>query len=111
MLGNALNQPSKFKTKNWIEINDESYGVYNIGIEIKFQTSVLRSSLSDYSDVYIFAKGTTTVANTRTAAAPNNRDTKLIFKNCAPFTDCISEINNREIDHGKDIDVVIHCII
>ena len=60
---------------------------------------------------YLLKELYTTVANTRTAAAPNNRDTKLIFKNCAPFTDCISEINNREIDHGKDIDVVIHCII
>ena len=107
MLGNALNQPTKFKTKNWIEINDESYGVYNIGIQIKFQTSMLRSNLSDYSDAYIFAKGTITVANTRTAAVPNNRNTKLIFKNCAPFTDCISETNNIEIDYGKDIGVVM----
>ena len=47
------------------------------------------------------------VTNTGTAADPNNRDKKVIFKNCTSFTDCISEINNTEIDHAKDIDVVM----
>ena len=62
---------------------------------IKFKTSMLRSSLCGYSDTYILVKGTITVPNTRTAAAPNNRNKKLIFKNCAPLTDCASEISNR----------------
>ena len=52
-------------------------------------------------------KGTTTVPNTGAAAAPNNRLKKVIFKNCAPFTDYISEINNKEVDHAKDNDVVM----
>ena len=48
-----------------------------------------------------------TVPKTGTAANPNNRNKKLIFKNCAPFIDCVSKINNKEIDHAKDIDVVM----
>ena len=50
MSDNTLNQPSKFKTKNCVEINDESHGVYNTGSQIKFKNSMLRSSLWDYSD-------------------------------------------------------------
>ena len=68
---------------------------------------MLRSSLCDYSDTYISVKEIITVENTGTAAAPNNRNKKVIFKNCAPFTECISEINNKEIDRAKDVDVEI----
>ena len=107
MIDKTPNQPSKFKTKNWVEINDGSYRVCSTGSQIKFKTLMIRSSLCNYSDSYILAKGTITVPNTGTAAAPNNRNIKVIFKNCATFTDCIREINNKEIDHAKDIDVVI----
>ena len=51
---------------------------------------MLKSCLCDYSDVYILLSGTITVLNPGTAAAPNNRK-NLISRNCAPFTDCISE--------------------
>ena len=68
---------------------------------------MLRSSLCDYSDAYISVKETITVENTGTAAAPNNRNKKVIFKNCASFTECISKIDNKEIDRAKDVDVVI----
>ena len=51
LLSNESNQPSKFKTKNWIEINDESRGVYNVNSQIKFKTTMLKASLCDYSDV------------------------------------------------------------
>ena len=68
---------------------------------------MLKSSLCDYSDAYILVKGTITVNNTGTAAAPNNRNKKVIFKNCAPFTNCISEINNTQVDNAKDIDIVM----
>ena len=67
---------------------------------------MIRLSLCVYSDAYILAQGTITVTNTAVeGAAPNNRK-KVIFKICALFTDCISEIKNKEIDHAKDIDVV-----
>ena len=69
---------------------------------------MLKSSLCDCSDAYILAKGTITVADTSTAdAAPNNTNKKVIFKNCAPFTNCISEINNTQVDNAKDIDIVM----
>ena len=104
---NTLNQPSKFRSRNWIEINDESRGVYNVNSQIKFKTTMLKSSLCDYSDVYILVKGTISVNNTAAqGTAANNTDEKVIFKNCAPFTNCISEINNTQIDNAKDIDIV-----
>ena len=56
LIDDASNKPSKFKTKNWIEINDESRGTYNVNSQIKFKTTMLKSSLCDYSDAYIFVK-------------------------------------------------------
>ena len=53
LLGNTQDQPSKFKTKNWVEINDDSRGTYNINSQIKFKTAMLKSSLYDYSDLYM----------------------------------------------------------
>ena len=67
LLDNTPNEPSKFQTKNLVEINDESQGTCNKDNEIKFKTL----SLFDYSDAYILAEGTMTVAPL-TAAAPNS---------------------------------------
>ena len=53
LLDSASNKPSKFRTKNWVEINDESRGTYSVNRQINFKTSILRSSLCDYSDTYI----------------------------------------------------------
>ena len=108
LIDDSSSQPSKFGTKNWVEINDESRGTYNVNNQIKFKTTMLKSSLCDYSDAYILVKGTITVNNTPAAdAAANNIDKKVIFKNCAPFTNCISEINNTQVDNAKDIDIVM----
>ena len=52
LLDNTPNQLSKFKTKTWIEINDESIGVYNANSDIRFRTTMLKSSLYNYSDAY-----------------------------------------------------------
>ena len=69
---------------------------------------MIRSSLCDYSDACILVKGTITVPNTAAAgAAVNNTNKKVIFKNCAPFTDCITEINNAQVDDAQKIDVVM----
>ena len=69
---------------------------------------MLKSSLCDYSDAYILVKGTITVNNTAAANAnANNTNKKVIFKNCTPFTNCISKINNTQVDNTKDIDIVI----
>ena len=68
---------------------------------------MLRSSLCDYSDAYILVKGNISVNNTVTVAAPNNTNKKVIFKNCSPFTNCISKINNTQIVNAEYIDIVI----
>ena len=108
LIDDPSNQPSKFRTRNLVEINDESRGAYNVNSQIKFKTTMLKSSLCDYSDAYILAKGTISVNNTAAqGAAANNTNKKVIFKNCAPFTNCISEINNTQIDNAKDIDIVM----
>ena len=108
MLDHASNQPSKFRTKNWVEINNESRRTYSANRQINFKTSMLRSSLCEYSDPYIFAKGNISVNNTAAADADaNNTNKKVIFKNCAPFTNCISKINNTQIDNAEYIDIVM----
>ena len=108
LIDDTSNQPSKFRTKNWVEINDESRGTYNANSQIKFKTTMLKSSLCDYSHAYILVKGTIIVNSTAAEGADaNNRNKKEIFKNCAPFTNCISEINNTQIDNAKDIDIVM----
>ena len=60
MLDTGSNQPSKFRTRNWIEINDESRGTYTSN-DIKFKTTMLRCNLCDYADAYILVKGTITI--------------------------------------------------
>ena len=66
---------------------------------------MLRSSLWDYSDAFILVSGTITVA--ALAAGGGNNNIQVVFKNCAPFTDCTREINNTQIDNAKDIDAVM----
>ena len=104
----ASDQPSKFRTKNWVEINDDSRGTCNVNSQIKFKTTMLKYSLCDCSDAYIIGKGTITVNNTAAeVAAANNTNKEVIFKNCTPFTNCISKINNTQVDNAKDIDIVM----
>ena len=93
LLNDGSNKPSKFRTKSWVEINDNIRGVYCPNKQIRFKTAMLRSSLCDYSDAYILVKGNITVNNTAAdGAAANNTNKKVIIKNCAPFTNCISKI-------------------
>ena len=74
----------------------------------RLKTSIRRSYLCDYCDAYIFAKGTITVPNTAAAGpAVNNTNKKIIIKNCAPLTYCITEINNTQIDDAQKDDVVM----
>ena len=90
LLENKPNQPSKFKTKNWVEVNNESCGFYNVKSQIKFK--MLRSGLCDYRDACIFQSVTITVPNTAAAGAAANKIKNIIIKNCTPFTNCRSEI-------------------
>ena len=82
LIDDTPNQPSKFRTRNWVEINDESRGAYNANSQIKFKTTMLKSSLCDCSDAYILVKGTISANNTAAdGAAANNTNKKVIFKN------------------------------
>ena len=109
LIDDTPNQPSKFRTRNWVEINDESRGVYNVNSQIKFKTTMLKSGLCDYSDAYILVKGRITIAGAGQAAARQADESNkgVIFRNCAPFINCISEINNTQVDNAKDIDIVM----
>ena len=93
LLNDASNKPSKFRTRNWVQINDDIRGAYSPNKQIRLKTAMLRSSLCDCSDACILVKGNITVNNT---AAANNTNKKVIIKNCAPFTNCISKINNSQ---------------
>ena len=82
LLDNASNQPSKFRTRNWVEINDESRGTYTRSY-IKFKTTMLSSNLCDYADAYILVKGTITITGAGDAAAARQayeRDKGVTFK-------------------------------
>ena len=86
LLENTSNHPSRFRTKNWVEINDDIRGVHSPNKQIRFKT----------------------FNNTAAADAnANNINKKVIFKNCTPFTNCISKINNTQIDNVEYIDIVM----
>ena len=110
LLESTSNNLSKFRTRNWIEINDKSRGNYANG-NIEFKITMLRSNLCDYADSNIFVKGTITITGAGDAAAAarqaDEKDKEATFKNCAPFTKCISRINNTDIDNAHDIDIVM----
>ena len=110
LINDASNQPSKFRTKNRVEINVKSRGTYNVNSQIKFKTTMLKSSLCDYSNAYILVKRKITITGAGDDAAArqaNEKDKSVAFKNCAPFTNCISEINNTQVYNAKDIDIVM----
>ena len=101
LLDITSNQPCKFRTKNWIEKND-SY--------IRFKATMIKSTSCDYSYVYILVKGRITITRVGDTVANRQADERnkgIVFKKCAPFTSCKSEINNTEIDHAKGIDIVM----
>ena len=76
--------------------------------KLGFKTSMLRTGLCDYSNAYILVKGTITVANTAAQGQSNNAiNKKVIFKSCAPFTNCIRRINNTQVDDAHDIDIIM----
>ena len=88
-----FNHLEQFRTKHWVEINDQLHRTYNTYSQIKFKATMFKSSLCDCGDAYILVKKTISVIGqgTITAAVATDRNNKkVLFKNCAPFTDCIS---------------------
>ena len=107
LLDTASNKQSKFRTRNWVEINDESKGPYN-NDDIKFKTTM--SDLCDYGDAYILVKGTITTTGAGDDNATKQLDERnkgVVFKNQAPFTKFTSRVNNTDIDNAQEIDIVM----
>ena len=100
LLNNTENEYSKSATKKWYIIDSESKGNYSHENPINFLTNSLESSLCDYSDAYILVKGNIT-------ATPNNAATQVVFKNCAPFEKCRTEINETFIDEADFINITM----
>ena len=100
MLNGSGNENSKFATKTWYFIDSESKGNYSHKNLIKFLTSSLESNLWDNSDAYILATGNIT-------ATPNNAATQVVFKNCAPFEDCRTEINDTFVDYANFLNITM----
>ena len=96
-----------FITKKWVEVHDQSVNAedrYNPSKQIRLKTSMLRSDLCNFSDVYIVVKGTITV----TGESNNSRKNRpLAFKNKAPFISYISKINNTLTDNAEDLDIAM----
>ena len=99
LLDNTPIQPSKFWKKNWIEIIDKSRGTYGTDNQVKV-------SLCNYSNTYILADITIADISAEGTAA-NNVNKKVVFKNCAPFINCLSITNNTHVDDAHDIGAVM----
>ena len=104
LLNNSNNEYSKFATRKWYIINDQNNGQYGRGNEndstIKFETKVIKPNLCDNSDAYILVTGDVKIAN---VAA----DTNVAFKNWAPFTICVTHINDEHLEIAKNLDIIM----
>ena len=100
LLNGSDNEKSKFATKKWHVIDSESKGNYSDEKEIKFLTNSLESNLCDYSDAYILVTGNINVTG-------GDANTKVAFKNCAPFKDCRTEINDTFVDYADFINITM----
>ena len=86
-------------TRKWNILNDNSNACYNGANEITYNTEVLKFSLCDYKDAYILVAGDITNLG--------HQETQVAFKNCAPFTTCITKIDETTIDNTEDLDLVM----
>ena len=103
-MGDADNESSKFATRKWYVINDQNntdYGEGNgNGTTVKFETRVIKSNPCDYSDAYVLVTGDIT-------ATGGNADTRVAFKNCAPFTKWTTDIIDEHVDGAANLDIII----
>ena len=98
LLSGSDNENSKFATEKWYAIDSEVSGAYSEDEQIKFLTKSIEWSLCDYSDAYILVTGNIT---------SGGNDTKVAFKNCAPFRTCITQINETFVDEAKHINITM----
>ena len=107
LLGTTFDNVPRFITKKWVEVHDQSGSAedrYKPSKQIRFKTSMLRSDLCDFSDAYIVVKGDISLTKDADRGFIDI-NSSLAFKNNAPFTNCISKINNVLIDNAEDSDV------
>ena len=112
LLNGSDNENSKFATKKWYIIDSESNGNYSHHNPIKFLTKSIESSLCDYSDAYILVTGNITVTRIISGypvqrKKPIDAATQVIFKNCAPFENCRTEINETFVDYADFINITM----
>ena len=98
--------------KKWVDVNNKHHWIYGANSKIKFTILMLKSSLCDYSDPCILVSGRIKINaepdNVNEANKWKGKGSKeVIFKNCAPFIECTSEIDNIQINHTKDLDIVM----
>ena len=80
LLDSASNKPSKFRTRNWVEINDDLRRGYSPNKQIRFKTAMLRTSLCEYGDAYILIKENISVNTAAAGADANNTNKKVLVK-------------------------------
>ena len=110
LLGTTPNEMPRFITKKWVEVYDQSADAndwYKPNKPIRFKTSMLKSDLCDFNDVYIVVKGDITLTKAENRDFIDVRNRVLAFKNNAPFTNCISKINNVVIENAENLDIVM----
>ena len=100
LLNDTDNENSKFATKKWNIIDSESKVNYLLDNRIKFLTSSLEPSLCDYFDANILVKGNITVTG-------GNANTKVVFKNFAPFEECRTKINETFVEEIEHINIAM----
>ena len=104
LLGVASNKSSKYPTRKWYVINDQNNTDYGEGNEdsttIKFEIKVIKPNLCDYADTYILATGNITTTG-------GDANTRVAFTNCAPFTKCLTHINDEPVDNADNLDIIM----
>ena len=105
IMNDTDNEYSKFATRKWYVINDQKNGEYGEGDKnnssIKFETKVMKANLCGYSDACILVTENITATN-------GNADTKVAFKNCAPFRRCVTHINYEHVETAENLDIVMN---
>ena len=104
LLNDSEELNSKFATRKWYIINDQNNGQSGKGNEndstIKFETKVIKPNLCDYSDAYILVTGDIKVTGIAV-------ETNVAFKNCAPFTRCVTHVNDEDVKTAENLDIIM----
>ena len=104
LLNDSENKSSEFATRKWYIINDRKSGQYGIGndngLNIKFETKVIKPNICDYSDAYILLTGDIKVTDI-------TADTNVALKNCAPFARCVTHINDEHFETAENLDIIM----